>query len=671
MTRGVFAVQRRFPGLRAFPLFASTSPSITVPSKLSKLGWYWHRLRAMGPGEVALRLQKKAYQRADKNFSRKFSLSLDSVSSYPNFDSKSKAPKELLDGLRSSVDAILRGEWLAFGHLPIKVDAAPNWHRDYLVGKDLRSSKSAFNLDHRAQPDGADIKVIWEPSRWYQLVRLAMAAWLLDDAKTRDKCIEWLHDWAKNNPPFTGLNWTSGLEVGLRLVQYTWIDAFLACAGVPNKTLHELREEILPPHVWYAWRYKSFGSSANNHLLGEIAGLIVAVARWPQLAEISAPLKNLGALLEREILLQFAKDGGNNEQALSYHLFSWEFCSHSQYALACSGLGIAREASLRLIDAREFYCQVKPEQDVWDFGDSDNAYVLPLFADERNAPAEWWRLFADFKTSPALGFFCDDVGPIRQLPKAEWFLYEDSGYAILRSDDWFLRFDLSPLGYLSMAPHGHLDALHISVWFRHVPVIIDPGTGAYYADKTVRNYFADWAAHNSPHLRTPPQPHPKRFGTFLWGGHHKRPTVRLNSPQEVTGELELPYGRAIRTVTYLPASNSIRITDTFQHAAKTGPVTTRWKFAPDFSIKHLSPNEFSLSSAKCFVRLTASADWTGSRIFNPPDELRGQTATTMAALGSVPLQALVSPAFRSLAVAPYLALEGSSEGPFSLTISAA
>lgn len=624
----------------------------------------------MSPSEVALRVQKKAYQRADKNFSRKFSLSLDSVSSYPKFNPKSKAPQELLDGLRSSAAAILRGDWLAFGHLPIKVDDPPNWHRDNLVGKDRRSSKSAFKLDHRAQPDGADIKVIWEPSRWYQLVRLAMAAWLLDDAKARDKCIEWLHDWVKSNPPFTGLNWTSGLEVGLRLVQYTWIDAFLAAAGVPNKTLQELRHEILPPHTWYAWRYKSFGSSANNHLVGEIAGLVLAVARWPDLAKISAPLADLAKLIEREILLQFAPDGGNKEQALSYHLFSWEFFYHSQCALASAGIELSKEASRRLLDAREFYCQIKPETDPWDFGDSDNAYVLPLFAGECHASAEWWRLFSNAKSSPALDFFCANCGPIRQFPKADWHIFQDSGYAIFRSDDWFIRFDLSPLGYLSMAPHGHLDALHVSIWFRGEPVIIDPGTGAYYADKTVRNYFADWSAHNSPHLRTPPEPSPKRFGTFLWGSPHKVPTIRqLSTDFEITGELDLPYCKAVRTITYLPEFNSIRITDTFNHVAGTGAVITRWKFAPDFAIKNLSPSEFLLSSPQCSVRLNASAEWSSSRIFNPPDELRGKTAPTLSALGSVPLQALVSPAFRSLAVASYLALESSSEGPFSLTIS--
>jgi hypothetical protein len=639
-----------------------------VLAKISRLGWYWHRLRAMSPGEIVLRAQKKAYQRADAKGCPKFSISLQPSNVFPKLPNRAEAPPELLEGVRESAAAILRGDWLAFGHLPIKVDDPPNWHRDYLVGKDLRSAKSAFKLDHRTQPGGADIKIIWEPNRWYQLVRLAMAAWLLENAKARDKCIEWLHDWTKNNSPFTGLNWTSGLEVGMRLVNFTWIDVLLTAAGVPNKTLNELREEILPPHVWYAWRYKSFGSSANNHLLGELAGLILAIARWPELEKLSAALPAIEKIFEREVLLQFASDGSNREQALGYHLFSWEFAWQSERALRASGVAISTETRKLIMDAGGFYRAIKPAADPWDYGDSDNAWVTPFFADERSAATEWWRWFDDASKSPALRFWSGDF-KTTQLPRDVWHVLHS--YAVFRSADWFVRFDHSPLGYLSMAPHGHLDALHVSIWFRGEPIIIDPGTGAYYADKSVRNYLADWAAHNSPHLRTPPELYPKRFGTFLWGAHHDVPKPKVLSPLETTAALDLPYGRALRTVVFVPETNSIRITDKFEHAAKTGPVTTRWKFAPDLAIKNLSGSEFSVASPKCAVRLIASPEWTGRLIYNPPDELRGKISPFTHDFPAVPVQALVSPAFRALTVAPYLALESAGEGPFTLTISAA
>ena len=119
-------------------------------------------------------------------------------------------------------------------------------------------------------------------------------------------------------------------------------------------------------------------------------------------------------------------------------------------------------------------------------------------------------------------------------------MFPQSGYAIFRAGEWFLRIDASALGYLSMAPHGHPDALHISVSYRGKPVIIDPGTGAYYADKAIRSYLAGWSAHNSPQLREHPEEFPRRHGIFLWGGSHAGPTLRLANQETLIAEIALP-----------------------------------------------------------------------------------------------------------------------------------
>lgn len=623
----------------------------------------------MSPAEVALRLQKKTYQFSDKRYVNDYEGSLEPSTAFPKLPAREAVPPELLRGLRAQVDEILRGEWRAFGHLPIKVDDPPKWQSDCLVGRDFQSGQSAFKLDHRAQPGGADIKVIWEPSRWSHLVRLAAAAWLLNDARAQEKCIEWLFDWAKRNPPFTGLNWTSGLETGIRLIQFVWIDAFLMASGTPHKTLEELRRLVLPPHVSYTWRYRSFGSSANNHLIGELAGIILATARWPQLASLSASAAQVSALLDKEVLLQFAADGGNKEQALSYHLFSFEFCWQSARALEAAGHPLSSDSLARLRRAGEFYALSKPQNDPWDFGDSDNAWVTPLFADERNYAAEWWRWFDDSAASPALRFWWGDF-PRVQRRAGEWRIFESSGLAVLESGDWFVRLDFSPLGYLSIAPHGHLDALHVSIWHKGRPVVIDPGTGAYYADKLSREYLAGWSAHNSPQLKTPPEVFPKRAGVFLWTQHHAIPKVERLSPLSLRAEIKLPFGTAVRTVVFDASCNGIRISDDFVRSAPNAVVVTRWKFAPELRLSQAASGRFALSGGAGPLRFECSSAWHMARTFNPPEELRGKVAPTLNELGNVPLESVVSPAFRSVACAPYLALESAEAGPFEVTISA-
>ncbi|MBT3913850.1 MAG: hypothetical protein HOF22_11750, partial [Verrucomicrobia bacterium] len=66
----------------------------------------------------------------------------------------------------------------------------------------------------------------------------------------------WLEDWVANNPPYTGWHWTSALESGMRLIAFTWIDAFLTAfegrdPGDLAKRLTKLRADILPAHVWF------------------------------------------------------------------------------------------------------------------------------------------------------------------------------------------------------------------------------------------------------------------------------------------------------------------------------------------------------------------------------------------------------------------------------------
>jgi hypothetical protein len=94
------------------------------------------------------------------------------------------------------------------------------------------------------------------------------------------------------------------------------------------------------------------------------------------------------------------------------------------------------------------------------------------------------------------------------------------------------RLDGSPLGFGSMAAHGHLDALHASVWWGSHAVMVDPGTGAYYSDGALRARLADWSAHNGP-VPCPGRPGPRRAGPFLWTAPHEAPRLKIADEQAV------------------------------------------------------------------------------------------------------------------------------------------
>ena len=706
---------------------------------MSRLSWYWHRLRAMSPPEMARHARKKFRQLADARRARErdwTAINLECSQAYPKLPKPEEAPEVLRHALRRDVENILAGHWKAFAIHDLKVDDPPNWHCDYLVGKDLATMENAFRLNYRELPGGADIKLIWELSRWHSLVRLAMAAYVLGDVRAGQKCLEWLEDWVQHNPPYRGWNWTSALEVGLRLIQFTWIDGLLSEAagtemggpgtqgapgsqGVPGppsprpsppgegevgevatppesiegksafragsadlplpggegrgegdrssrspygKALDRLRRALLPPHAWYGWRHQSFGSSANNHLLGELAGCILATVRWPGLASCGAGLEELQARWEYEVLTQFAEDGGNREQALNYQLFSWELCWLAQTSLESVGRRISPLASQRLNSAWRFFWEVQARRDQWDYGDSDNAFVVPFCGTEQPMAQAWYRWFENPDACPELRFWCGlpsgsfprlkRANPLHSVERGEWWHYQDSGLAICESGFWWLRWDLSPLGYLATAAHGHLDALHLSAWFKGVALVIDPGTGAYFAEPRLRTWLASRGAHNGPCPTA--VDYPRRLGPFLWAEHHAVPEFEMSAKVAV-GSLRLPQGVVFRSIRRLQKSDGWEVADQFvpRLKHKAGDFTVLWQFAPGSWVKRISERSFSLHRAQVALRIEVDENWSAVELFEPVAE-EGPLPSMSNASGA--LEGIVSPGFRQVCRAPFLKL---------------
>ena len=635
---------------------------------MKDLSWYWHRLRAMSPEEMWAHARKKWLQRTDRMGQSPLPpFDFGSPSGFPVLRSPTEAPEELRTAVEQDAREILAGRWRAFGHLALQVDDPPRWHRDYLVQQDLTTTASAFGLNHRALPNGADVKLIWELSRWYQLLRLAQAGYLLKDERAAMKCLDWLEDWLRKNPPLVGWNWTSALEVGMRLIQFTWIDALLDQSSTRvRERLHQLRAQVLVPHVSYAWRYKSFGSSANNHLLGELVGLILALVRWPVLAEVSTSLDRLQRIWEREVLAQFGPDGGNCEQALNYQLFSFEFCWQARLALKAIGRTISPEVELRLTDAARFFWEVQVRQDPWDYGDSDSAYVSPLFAHDTRVVSEWAGWMDQTRPGRSLGFWLGDppsfgtpLGrgeqPVHTQEVGDWWIYPHTGIGIHGSGLWWLRWDLSPLGYLSTAAHGHLDALHLSIWLKGVAFVVDPGTGAYYADPKLRAWLASRDAHNGPHPIGVSE-FPRRLGPFLWQSHHQPPIWMGQAHGTALGVFDIPGWQMRRHLSNQSDGSSWCVSDScLQKDGSAAGFSVRWQFAPGCVVRRLSDREFVLRRQDREIRVVVSEGWQRVELVELGD-------MTPASDLDCPLAGTVSPAFRKTERAPFLRLVAQPNG---------
>ena len=621
----------------------------------------------MSLGEMCAHAQKKWRQRTDRMTNSTLpALDLSHPAGFPVLRTPEEAPTELLNAVRSDVEEILAGRWRAFGHLNLRVDDPPHWHQDYLVHQDLATTASASKLNHRALPKGADVKLIWELSRWYQLLRLAQASYLLRDEAAGAKCLDWIEDWLRHNPPLTGWNWTSALEAGMRLIQYTWIDALLE-RGSPElrARLPRIRLQVLVPHVAYAWRYKSFGSSANNHLLGELVGLILAVTRWPALAGVVPPIDQLQRLWEHEVLAQFGSDGGNREQALNYQLFSFEFCWQARLALIEAGRSIGPEVEVRLADAARFFWEVQVRQEPWDYGDSDSAFVSPFFAREATVVAEWAGWMEGRTIGGSIQFWLGDPPWALPLGRGErppltrtignWWIYPQTGIGIHGSGLWWLRWDLSPLGYLATAAHGHLDALHLSLWLKGVAFVVDPGTGAYYADSKLRAWLASRDAHNGPQPKNAPE-FPRRLGPFLWQSHHEPPSWHEKAADSVLGVYNIPGWQMRRQISSVEQGQGWCVSDScLNQACHAVAFTVRWQFAPGAVVRRVSPQEFVVRRHDQQLRVSVSRTWQKVEWVELGD-------MPTASDPSAPLAGTVSQAFRKTERAPYLLLTAEPTG---------
>ncbi|MBN4050631.1 heparinase II/III-family protein, partial [Gammaproteobacteria bacterium AH-315-M22] len=96
-------------------------------------------------------------------------------------------------------------------------------------------------------------------------------------------------------------------------------------------------------------------------------------------------------------------------------------------------------------------------------------------------------------------------------------IYPGGGYAILGNEDCHLVFDAGSLGYLSIAAHGHADALSFTLAIDGQWWLVDPGTYVYHDFAQWRDYFRSTRAHNC--LVVDGKDQSVMRGSFMWSNH--------------------------------------------------------------------------------------------------------------------------------------------------------
>jgi len=408
-------------------------------------------------------------------------------------------------------------------------------------------------------------------------------------------------------------------------------------------------------------------SSANNHLIGETAGVYIASLTWNYWPQMRAWGVECKEILAQEAIVQNAEDGGNREQAFSYQQFVLDFLLLAGLAARAAHEDFAAEYWLRIERMMEFLAAMMDVAgNVPMIGDADDGYVVRLEPHEgsgawgvgsgsesaariASAPAQapgprphvLHSNYASLLATGALLFDRPDFAhKVRRLDdKTQWLLpdervreferlaasagtafvrreFPQSGYYILGSqldtpEEVRMVVDAGPLGYLSIAAHGHADALSLVLSVGGEEVLVDPGTYAYHTEPEWRRYFRGTRAHNTVVVDDLDQS--MQSGNFMWSRHAIARCLHFGehgAVQRFLGEhdgysaLRAPIEHQ-REILYDTIRRIFTIRDIFEGQG-THEISHRWHFS-----ERLAPavrdDEISVATKKHRIRIVPEA----------------------------------------------------------------
>lgn len=614
--------------------------------------WYLKRLSQMSLGEIAYRISTEL-----RNWPLRAGIRAGWV------DSGGRQEYRIHNWVRGSVktdeaivrreaDAILTGNFQLLALSSLDTEWPPEWNRDPVTG--IRGPLSfGRKISYRDATEVGNVKYVWELNRHLEFPRLAQAYSLTGDVKYLTGLTRAWRSWLLQCPFPNGINWNSPLELGIRLINWAIAICIIDSAGAePFGRDHELRKIVarsIYQHQKFIARNFSRHSSANNHLIGEAAGLYVASVTWPWWRQSAAWRAQSRRILIEQCELQIAEDGSGMEQALAYLYFIIEFF----LIAAAAGRDLpgqfpeatwARIKSAISFGAAMHDCAGHSVN----FGDADDALVIRLCGETVSGQRSIIQtMYEDMQTNRRLASY-DKIENQRSslllssdefrtagrqgknthppaslgyadnnsLPVSVRRSFKNGGYYILgervgEQAEIRCTIDCGSLGFRSIAAHGHADALSIVLSAAGKEILIDPGTYAYHTDSDWRDYFRGTSAHNT--LRIDGQNQSDIGGNFMWTRHANAVCDRweenpdgqffrgyhdgfkkLRDPVVHTRELRYHIGLGWFEISDLIECNDNHTVEQF------------WHFHPDCKVESLNSGNLQIFCGSVKVRMEAA-----------------------------------------------------------------
>jgi hypothetical protein len=336
----------------------------------------------------------------------------------------------------------------------------------------------------------ADIKVPWEVSRLQHLLVLGMAHNRLGKKYSEEMGLEnyvrgKLVSWLDSNPFLLGVNWKNPMEVAIRAVNLLWICDLFDFGKKPSSLRARLTCSLFD-HMDYIDSYWEDSVTPNNHFLADLIGFsYLKVFFSKQLCLQEGKFwKHVFQAFGR----QLSVDGASYEGSTAYHALVSEFLLHffvlskKFYLVELSDLKVLEKKlclALRVFQNTSFFLR---GENVVKVGDDDSGILcFGLEKKPENTVLTSQKKIESFKFFENQGF-----GLITAR-------YEQSFFS--------LRGGRLPVG----SPSGHLhgDGLSVTAIIEGDPLLLDPGTGCYSANRLLRDRLRSEVSHTTFGLQRP------------------------------------------------------------------------------------------------------------------------------------------------------------------------
>lgn len=380
-----------------------------------------------------------------------------------------------------------------------------NWFNGFIY----TSNKPWFKVKDFDELAG-DIKGVWELSRWYWVVRIAVDS----SIKKNEKLLllnEKTSEWIRQNPYLIGPNWKCGQEISLRIIHFIFS---LRLLGLDPSKIDKSQVEFIQIHLDRILPTLSYArGQKNNHWISEITALFIGGV-WLRNHNFSKKKPYYEIALKH---LRFAtnelfnNDGSFAQSSFNYLRHTLTLLSLIKLESEVEEIHVELDSKIEksLLFFREFSAFDIKHSHNW--GANDGSDPLSL-ASENFLDSSIHLMFYDyvfFRIRPKVNNNeiltsiikvydrCNSnqsINFIRDLPeKNKIKVYPLGGLTFFRNESYQILIRLPNFNFKPSQD----DVGHIDVICKDGPLIVDAGTFSYFLEKKKFEYFQGVQSHNT------------------------------------------------------------------------------------------------------------------------------------------------------------------------------